>query len=114
MSLQETPMPVDLTVDKTTRELRIEWADGRRSVYGFDYLLGMCPCANCSEKRLEREKNPLAVLDAFEGPAEFGGAEMVGRYAINFSLKGRCTMGIYSFDYLYEIDPALAEMRDRF
>ena len=56
-------MPVDLTVDKTTRELRIEWADGRKSVYGFDYLSAMCPCANCSEKRLEREKNPLAVLE---------------------------------------------------
>ncbi len=106
-------MPVDLTVDKTTRELRIEWADGRKSVYGFDYLSAKCPCANCRGKRLEREKNPLAVLDGLGGSAEFGAAEMVGRYAISFSLKGGCKLGIYSFDYLHGIDPALAEMRDR-
>jgi len=109
MSAQEPPRPVDLTVDKTARELRIEWADGVKSAYGFDYLVAMCPCADCREKRIEREKNPLAVLTGPGGPAELGTAEMVGRYAINFVWKGGCRNGIYSFDYLHDIDPARAE-----
>ncbi len=97
--------PVDLTVDKRTREFRVEWADGRRSVFGFDYLSALCPCANCKEKRREREKNPLVVLSGPSGPAELENAEMVGRYAINFIWQGGCGAGIYSFDYLHDIDP---------
>lgn len=108
MSIVEAPKPVDLTVDRTTRELRIEWADGRKSVYGFDYLVALCPCANCREKRLERERNPLAVLAGPAGPAVLEGASMVGRYAHNLTWKGGCSTGIYSFDYLYEICPARA------
>jgi len=108
MSVQEAPKPVDLTVNKTARELRVAWADGRKSVYGFDYLVALCPCANCREKRLERQRNPLAVLTGPSGPAVLENASMVGRYAINFVWRGGCPSGIYSFDYLYEIDPARA------
>lgn len=98
--------PVDLTVDKRARQLRVEWASGERSAFGFDYLAALCPCANCKEKRRERERNSLVVLTGPEGPAELENAEMVGRYAINFIWRGGCGAGIYSFDYLYEIDPA--------
>ena len=109
MTAVEEHHPVDLTVDKTARELRVEWADGARSVYGFDYLAAMCPCANCREKRVEMEKNPLHVLSDNYGPAELGDASMVGRYALNFSWQGGCSAGIYSFDYLRAIDPAQKE-----
>ncbi|MBI3127594.1 MAG: DUF971 domain-containing protein [Candidatus Tectomicrobia bacterium] len=105
---EEYPKPVDLTVDKAGREFRVEWAGGRKSVFGFDYLMAMCPCANCREKRAERERNPLAVITGPTGPAQLDDAQMVGRYAIQFSWRGGCKMGIYSFDYLYEIDPARA------
>ncbi len=103
--MSEDARPVDLTVDKRARELRIEWAGGGRSVYGFDYLAAMCPCANCKEERKERERNPLAVLTGAGGPAELENAEMVGRYAINFIWRGGCGAGIYSFDYLMDIAP---------
>ena len=109
MTTAEEHRPVDMTVDKTARELRIEWADGVRSVYGFDYLAAMCPCANCREKRAEMEKNPLHVLADNYGPAEFGDASMVGRYALNFTWVAGCASGIYSFDYLRDIDPAQPE-----
>lgn len=101
----DAPKPVDLTVDKTQHELRIAWADGTKSVLGFDYLAAMCPCANCREKRAERERNPLTVITGPTGPAQLENAEMVGRYAILFAWRGGCAHGIYSFDYLYEIDP---------
>ncbi|MBI4251080.1 MAG: DUF971 domain-containing protein [Candidatus Tectomicrobia bacterium] len=108
MPAGEIPKPVDLTVDKRARELRIAWAGGSKSVFGFDYLSALCPCANCREKRLERERNPLAVLTGPTGPAVLDDASMVGRYAIQFAWRGGCRSGIYSFDYLYEIDPARA------
>ena len=109
MTTAEGPRPMDLTVDKTERELRIEWADGVKSVYAFDYLAAMCPCAICREKRLEMENNPLHVVSGPLGPAELGDASMVGRYALNLTWQAGCSSGIYSFDYLRSIDPALRE-----
>jgi DUF971 family protein len=109
MMTAEEHRPVDLTVDKTARELRIEWADGVKSVFGFDYLAAMCPCANCREKRAEMKKNPLHVLPDNYGPAEFGDVSMVGRYALNFNWVAGCASGIYSFDYLRDIAPAQKE-----
>ncbi len=106
--MAEEHKPIDLTLDKTARELRIEWAEGRKSVYGFDYLAALCPCANCREKRLEKEQNPLYVLARPSGPAELDQAEMMGRYALHLTWKGGCASGIYSFDYLRSICPALA------
>lgn len=105
MTTVEEHRPVDLTVDKTARELRIEWADGVTSVYGFDYLAAMCPCAICGDKRAEMKKNPLHVLPDNYGPAEFGEVSMVGRYALNFRWVAGCSSGIYSFDFLRAIDP---------
>ncbi|MEE9274943.1 MAG: DUF971 domain-containing protein [bacterium] len=109
MSADESPKPVDLTVDKTARELRIEWAGGEKSVYGFDYLVALCPCAICNEKRLEQVRNPLAVVSGPAGPAVLGDASMVGRYAMSLSWTGGCSSGIYSFDYLYSICPTRAK-----
>jgi DUF971 family protein len=105
----EQRRPVDLTVDKTTRELRIEWSDSVKSAYGFDYLAAMCPCANCREKRIEMENNPLHVVSGELGPAELGDASMVGRYALSLKWQAGCGAGIYSFDYLRSIDPARPE-----
>ena len=85
--MAEEHKPVDLTLDKTARELRIEWAEGRKSIYGFDYLAALCPCANCREKRLEKERNPLYVLAGSSGPAELDQAEMMGRYALHLTWK---------------------------
>lgn len=109
MTTAEGHRPVDMTVDKTERELRIEWADGVKSIYAFDYLAAMCPCANCQEKRLEMANNPLNVISGPLGPAELGNAAMVGRYALNLTWQAGCASGIYSFDYLRSIDPALRE-----
>ena len=105
MTTAEGRRPVDLTMDKTARELRIEWAGGGKSVYGFDYLAAMCPCANCREKRAEVKNNPLRVVSGELGPAELGDASMVGRYALSITWQAGCADGIYSFDYLRSIDP---------
>lgn len=109
MATDEGQRPTDLTVDKTKRELRIEWANGVKSVYAFNYLAAMCPCANCREKRLEMAKNPLHVVSGPLGPAELENASMVGRYALNLTWQAGCAAGIYSFDYLRSIDPAPRE-----
>lgn len=109
MATSKEQRPTDLTVDKTERELRIEWADGVRSVYAFDYLAAMCPCAICQGKRLEMANNPLHVVSGPLGPSELGNASMVGRYALNLTWQAGCSSGIYSFDYLRSIDPALRE-----
>lgn len=109
MSIETGPRPVDLTLDKTARELRVEWEGGIKSAYGFDYLAAMCPCANCREARREMENNPLRVVAGPLGPAELKDASMVGRYALSLTWQAGCASGIYSFDYLYDICPARAK-----
>ena len=52
--------PVDLTVDKTAREFRVEWAGGEKSAYGFDYLAAFVRAriAGRSARRARKTPSP--------------------------------------------------------
>ena len=60
--------------------------------------------------REEQQKNPLRVLPAAalssEAPVATD-AELVGNYAIRITFSDGHSTGIYSWEYLHEIDPAL-------
>ena len=105
-----TPRNLDLKKD---RGLTIEWADGSTSYYTIAYLRRMSPSADMVDLREQMRKNPLTVLPG--GPVSGGGgdlvatgAEMVGNYAIRIRFSDGHSTGIYSWDYLREIDPARA------
>ena len=56
-------------------------------------------------------KNPLTVLPASavaKGPLTAVGAELVGNYAIRITFSDGHDTGIFSWEYLREIDPARA------
>lgn len=107
----QPPRHIDLKKD---RGLTIEWADGATSYYSIAYLRRMSPSAEARQLREEQERNPLAVLPS--SPASSGGpltatdAELVGNYAIRIHFSDGHHTGIYSWEYLREIDPA---SRDR-
>jgi DUF971 family protein len=61
----------------------IEWDDGHRTHYNFQWLRDACPCATCTEE--PKEVKP------------------VGRYALNISWNDGHSSGIYSWDYLREM-----------
>lgn len=100
------PRPVHLDLVRTSH-LAIEWDDGRTSTYPVALLRRMSPSADAKELRKEMAANPLTVLPAGgAGAVEVESAEMVGNYAIRFAFSDGHRTGIYSWDYLREIDPA--------
>jgi DUF971 family protein len=102
----DAPARLDLKKD---RGLTVEWADGATSYYSIAYLRRMSPSADMRELREQMKKNPLTVLPAraaaASGELTALHAELVGNYAIKFRFSDGHDTGIYSWEYLREIDP---------
>ncbi len=91
------------------RGLTVHWTSGKKSFYPVAYLRRMSPSAEVRALREEMASNPLAVIPAAkalaDGPLTALGAELVGNYAIRISFSDGHQTGIYSWEYLQEIDP---------
>jgi len=104
----ESIRPKKVKVDQTGGTgMSIEWADGHRSSWDFQWLRLACPCATCHE---EREKDgrapgvakakPAVLLPLYEAPARPRAVAKVGNYAIRFTWNDGHEAGLYSWDYL--------------
>lgn len=91
--------PVAIEAVPAERTLRVEWNDGHRSDYDFEYLRWRCPCAVCQgeggapgvlsfTKELQPEQTGMVNL------------HLVGRYALALVWQDGHDSGIYSFEYL--------------
>ncbi len=101
----DKPLHLDLKKD---RGLTVQWADGSSSHYPIAYLRRMSPSAETRQLREEMERNPLTVLPAVAdgaGPLTAVDAEMVGHYAIRIRFSDGHNTGLFSWEYLREIDP---------
>lgn len=99
-------MNLDLKKDQA---LTITWDDGSISVYPIAHLRRMSPSADMRELRKSMAKNPLTILPdsmGSSGTLTATGAEMIGNYAIKIVFSDGHDTGIYTWDYLREIDPA--------
>jgi len=106
--MKQTHTPTNLDLKKEVA-LTIDWSDGTRSVYPIAYLRKMSPSADMRELRKSMAKNPLTILPdsmGSSGPIAAIGAEMVGNYAIKIAFSDGHDTGIYTWDYLRQIDPA--------
>jgi DUF971 family protein len=99
------PAELDLKKD---RGLTVRWADGHTSYYSIAYLRRMSPSAEARTLREELAKNPLTVLPSAppSGPLVAESAELVGNYALRIRFSDGHQTGLFSWDYLREIDPA--------
>ena len=111
MPLSVEPKSVDVNVT-TGKGMEIEWRDGHRSSYSFQYLRDACPCALCNQERDQSGRKPgeapgqaLGALPMFKPALRPTQAEAVGRYAIRFTWNDGHQHGIYGWDYLREICP---------
>ena len=106
MSVGSTPVRLDLKRDE---KLEVQWQDGRTSVYPLAYLRAKCPCATCRTERQREEKATRPLLRVLKGdqsrPLKVVDVERVGNYAIRLEWSDNHSTGIYSFEYLREIDP---------
>ena len=107
--MDPTPTSLDLKKD---RGLTIEWSDGTSSYYSIAYLRRMSPSADMKQLRDEMQTNPLTILNPRGGGGGGGGpvaadeAPQVGNYAIKIEFSDGHSSGIYSWEYLRQIDPA--------
>ena len=106
--MTHAPTHLDLKKD---RGLTIEWPDGATSYYSIAYLRKMSPSAEQRQLREQMAKNPLTVLPASPASGQLTavGAEMVGNYAIRIRFSDGHDTGIFSWEYLREIDPGRAD-----
>lgn len=112
MMLAMSDNPAHLDLDKE-KGLTVQWSDGTKSFYPIALLRKLSPSAEARQLREEMESNPLTILPASavgDGkPLTALGAEMVGNYAIRIQFSDGHNTGIYSWRYLREIDPGLAQ-----
>lgn len=101
-----TPTTLDLKKDQG---LTIDWSDGVRSYYPIAHLRRLSPSADARELRKQIRTNPLTVLPASKtsGPVVATDAELVGNYALKISFSDGHRTGLYTWDYLRAIDPAV-------
>lgn len=110
---EPAPKKLDLKKD---RGLTIEWQDETTSYYSIPYLRKFSPSAEARQLREDLASNPLTVLPASavsNGPLTAVTAELVGNYALRITFSDGHNTGIYSWDYLREIDPATVEKQGR-
>ncbi len=97
-----------LDVDRA-RGLTVHWPGGGRSFYAIEYLRRMSPSAEARVLREALARNPLTVLPGSptgDGALRIEDAQLVGNYAIRFRFSDGHHTGIYSWQYLREIDAA--------
>ena len=88
--------------------MRVRRRDGVTSFYPIAHLRRMSPSAEQRELRKEIKRNPLTVLPASaasSAPLTATSAELVGNYALRITFSDGHHTGIYSWEYLREIDP---------
>jgi DUF971 family protein len=103
--------PTDVKVQVSTGAgVDIEWADGHRSHYEFEFLREECPCATCNDQRSKQRAakvpGPAAassVLPMYKPKIRAQGAKPLGNYALQFSFTDGHSSGIYSYDHLRTI-----------
>jgi DUF971 family protein len=105
--------PKSVVVNLTTGTgVEIEWKDGHRSSYTFQYLRDACPCAMCNDERDKTGRQPgepvkaaAGALPMFKATAKPVQAEPVGKYALRFTWNDKHEHGIYSWDYFRHVCP---------
>ena len=108
MDPRTTPLRLNLKKDE---KLEIHWQDGHSSTFPLRYLRANCPCASCKSFREEQAAKPKTRLTVFadknvsEGPLTAVSAQLVGGYALRIDWSDQHNSGIYSFQYLRDIDP---------
>jgi DUF971 family protein len=91
--------PEKIKVEK--QNLIICWKDGSQYSIALKYLRDECPCANCKgETILLHTYKPLKLPIANENMYKVKKIELVGGYAIQITWKDEHNTGIYSWEYL--------------
>lgn len=112
-SVPPQPLSVDVSL---TQGITIAWTDGNTSHYAIPTLRAACPCATCADLHGTGERPtavapppPAALLPIFKPTgATLLSVQPVGRYALQLEFSDGHKTGIFTWEYLRELDPGRA------
>lgn len=87
----------------TEKALQIVWDTGEESIFFYEELREICPCATCRRLRKKSRtgklpfKKRIPLGKSSMAPEKI---EYVGNYAIRFIGENWCETGFYTFDFL--------------
>jgi DUF971 family protein len=101
--------PINITGDRASRKLAIQWNDGHLSEYSFSLLRNACPCAECRGGHAKMGGDPDPIIfdlpDMDEPANRLKDIEAVGTYALTFAWEDGHHYGIYNWSYLRRLCP---------
>ena len=90
-------------IDKTF--LNITWDDDSESKIKLEYLRNECPCASCKgETILLKTYKPVKTSSTTPDMYKIKDIQTTGGYAIQITWKDGHDTGIYTWDYLKQLD----------
>ena len=105
--------PKKIQVSKSRATLNIEWDDGNSSEYPLSGLRSACPCAECrgGHENMVTQGSPDMLLIPLEDgkSTELERVDLVGNYAIQLVWKDGHSYGIYSWDFLRDLEPGVVK-----
>jgi len=95
----EGDIPVGVTVERQTRELRIDWMTGPSSLIPWSRFRLACPCAQCQGEFRSQLLDPDEISRSAD-ETELIDVRLMGHYALQPVWKSGHTTGIYPWEYL--------------
>lgn len=101
--------PEEITVNRETGIISIQWSDGHPSQYSFMLVRAACPCASCrgGHENMTQEPDERAFDTVLpDGPAiRIHHVEAAGAYGVTIHWEDGHHFGIYSWHYLRALCP---------
>lgn len=94
-------------VDK--EKMHIKWNEESETILSLKYMRDECPCAGCKgETILLRTYRPPKLHSISLDMYKIERINVVGEYAIQISWKDGHETGIYSWDYIHQLEKGQA------
>ena len=99
--------PVNVTLNKQTHELAIQWSDDHLSGFPLNALREACPCALCrgGHEFMGPQYDPNLIELKPARSYDVKDMQLVGNYALQITWSDLHSSGIYTWDYLRRICP---------
>lgn len=102
-------LPIDITANRESKHLIIEWNDRHTSSINFSLLRNACPCVECRGGHAKMGTKPDPDVFIFQDEnsprTELINIEAVGTYAITIEWADGHHFGIYNWEYLRALCP---------
>jgi DUF971 family protein len=94
--------------------LKITWEDSTEIILSLKYMRDECPCAGCKgETILLKTYRPAAPTVVTPEMYQIKNIEVVGDYAIQIAWKDGHSTGIYSWDYIKQLEEGMDENKNQ-